>query len=326
MSDTAEFTPKQRELARKLLLERSRSNTKIQFKKLVFRREFSSFSVSRLKVLFKNELRNIEDEARRMQATNNKMQTREEMIRKEMELREMEVIEMEKMKRNELLKKTETLSEALHNVKRKSNSEVQRIRDEAEEKVRELERIREEADEKVRKSVAEVEKLTSRLTLVTKTIEELEREKEVEMTRIISLYEEERLKNMELSSQAKDAVVFRSSVELDHKIKELAKDIGNRDSTEGWIMRDMRKIIQKEVCRLRRAGFKLFKIVVQPDDYLYENDINTNIQNWWDERCELSHKPNYCDIMDQGAYQVLTAVVSDMIDQVSDCRRRFILK
>jgi hypothetical protein len=68
-SDTAEFRPKQRELARKLLIEKSRTNCKIPYTKLVSRREFASYSVPRLKVLFKNECRNIEDDVRRMKTS-----------------------------------------------------------------------------------------------------------------------------------------------------------------------------------------------------------------------------------------------------------------
>ena len=71
-NDTAEFGPKQRELARKLLVEKFRSNGKIPYTKLMSQREFSKFSVSRLKVLFRNEWRNIEDEARRIAVSKKK--------------------------------------------------------------------------------------------------------------------------------------------------------------------------------------------------------------------------------------------------------------
>lgn len=265
MSDTAEFAPKQRELARRLLLEKRRSNIKIQYAKLVNRREFSRFSVSRLKLLFQNEWRSMQDEARRIEARNNKVK------------------EEEQRQKNELQKITE--------------SEVQRIREEAEKKAHE-----------------------SHHQLVTKTIEELEIEKEKEINQVIKLYEAERAKNEHLSSEAETGLIFRQSVEIDHKIKELAKEIGNRDNTEGWVMAYMARMIQKEVIRLRRAGFKLFKRSIHPDYYLYDNNINTNIQKLWNERCKLSHDPRYCDQINRQEYVLLLSVVWDMLEQVSNCR------
>ncbi len=273
MSDTAEFAPKQRELARRLLLDKSRSKSNIQYKKLVNRREFSRFSLSRLKLLFQNEWRSMQDEARRIETWNIKVK------------------EEEKRQKNELQNK---------------ESEVQRIREEAERNAREC--------------TAEIQRLASRLMLVTKTIEELEIEKEKEMDRVMKLYEVECAKNAELSSSAITGVIFRKSVEIDHKIKELAKEIGNRETTEGWVMSYMARMIQREVVRLRRVGFKLFKSNIHPDDYLYDNDISTNIQSWWDERCKLSHDPKYCDKMSKESYVLLSAVVWDMVEQVCVCR------
>jgi hypothetical protein len=100
--------------------------------------------------------------------------------------------------------------------------------------------------------------------LVTKTIEELEKEREVQMSRMMVLYEEKRTKNLEWSSRARDSVVFRSSVKLDHKVKELGRDIACLDSTDELTMRDIRKIIQKEVVCLRRSGFQFLLRTYNP--------------------------------------------------------------
>ena len=319
-SDSGEFRPHQKELARKLLVEKFRSNSKIPYTKLVSRREFSTFSVSRFKVLFQNEWRNIEDEARRIAISKKKQKNEEERM-----LQVIESKEKEKEKVVKALKAAEVMSEALHNIKRKTQSEVKRVQEETK-------RIRQEADEEIRKFMAEIEVLAeknkrsdARLQLVTKTIEELEREREIEMTRVMLLYEEERAKNVELSSRAKDGDIFRTFVKLDYKVNELAKDIANTNDISLWTMNDKRRAIQKEVIRLRRANYRLFERNIHPDEYFYDNDINTNIQNWWEERCAISHDPRRIDIIDHDSYELLASVILDMIDQISSCRKHELL-
>ena len=112
------------------------------------------------------------------------------------------------------------------------------------------------------------------------------------------------------------AYSFQITTIIEADIKDIVKKIRNVDSLDGWTMKDMRKIIQNEVTRLRNNGAYLFRAHVPSHDYLYDNDINTNIKDWWNERCELAHTPNYADRLNHSYFKGLSDVLQDMLHQV----------
>ena len=375
MSSKLELAPKQKELVRKLVLEKKKFNKRIPYTKLVKTREFSRFSVRDLKLVFNNELRNMEDEERRNQARSRRLE------------------EIERKQKNELKKKQEVLTEAI-------SKEVQRAKEEAEklaaEKIRETkEKAKEEAEklaaEKIRETKEKAEKLaqinaekkmkaqSDHLDQYLRALKNSIYEKDSEMEKLRIAYERERAKVEEISSRAtvesqrsktehehltncvehwqKQYVSLKQRVssdqnyhkeyrqnerndiydELEHardaiyslriatiieaQIKDLVKAIKKQESAEGLSMKDMRIIIRNEVSYLRRNGAPyLFRENVSPNDFLYQNDISTNIKDWWEERCELAHTTNYVEKMNHRAFRITSNVVQDMIQQIWDAR------
>lgn len=103
---------------------------------------------------------------------------------------------------------------------------------------------------------------------------------------------------------------------IEVEVRSLVQKIRNVDSLDGWTMRAMREVIENEVTRLRSNGVYLFRSHVLPDDVLYDNDISTNIKDWWKLRCELAHLPDLSDFNHE-YFQRLSDVLQDMLRQVA---------